>query len=175
MRTFLVVDKLQMKPGIYTLGITLSTKKYIWKIYMNPEPYLIFLFYHTTIKKYFKWKEYADFVKMDLLAFWRKVFQTQTIFNLKEIIYFTNTVMFNDVTGELNENLTSHYNHKLFDGCFNSQEQFDSIFPSNQLSEFIIMPKDIVNYYFKDTKHIQYGLNIELDGCEALVPYEYYK
>ncbi|MCX6159078.1 MAG: hypothetical protein NTY74_13950, partial [Ignavibacteriae bacterium] len=124
---------------------------------------------------YFKWKEYADFVKMDLTEIWSNRFQCKTIFSLNAIIYFTNLITFNGVTNELNENLTSHYNHKLFEGCFTSKEQFESIFPSNQFSEFIIMPRNLVRYYFKDTKHIQYGLNVELDGCEALVPYEYYK
>jgi hypothetical protein len=174
MRTFLVVDKLQMKPGIYTFGVTSYKNMYMWNIYM-PADWFDIWFYHTKIKKYFKWKEYADFVKMDLTEIWSNRFQCKTIFSLNAIIYFTNSITFNGVTNELNENITSQYNHKLFEGCFNSQEQFESIFPSNQFSEFIIMPKDLVSYYFKDTKHIQYGLNVELDGCEALVPYEYYK
>ena len=143
----------------------------MWDIYMRPGHYLIFWFYHTKIKKYLKWKEYVDFIKLDLIDIWGYVFQSQTIFNLKEIIYFTNSITFNDETGEFNEDLTLYYNHILFEGCFTSKEQFDSIFPSNQLSEFIIMPRDLVSDYFKDTKDIQLGLNIELDGCEALTPF----
>jgi hypothetical protein len=175
MRTFLIVDKLQMKPGIYNLGITSSLNKYMWKIYMRPVHYLIFWFYHTKMKKYFKWKEYVDFIKLDLNDGWGNEFKSKTTFNLKEIIYFTNSIIFGDERCEFNENLTSHFKHKLFEGCFNSKEQFDSIFPPNQLSEFIIMPRDVVRDYFEDTKHIQYGLNIELDGCEALIPYKYYQ
>ncbi|MCX6158715.1 MAG: hypothetical protein NTY74_14220, partial [Ignavibacteriae bacterium] len=61
MRTFLIVDKLQMKPGIYNFGVISYKKMYMWKIYM-PADWFDIWFYHTKIKKYFKWKEYADFV-----------------------------------------------------------------------------------------------------------------
>lgn len=177
MKTFLVVEKLLMDPGIYSaelnqIGEKASNemKKYFDLTYAIP---LLGQFkqIHSLIKNMMNYKilnsnKGYKINKINLNGKLNDHFK----YNLDEAVYFPNLIVFDNESRILNNNLNVFYDNIIFEGLFQSKEHFNLIFPTNKISELFIVNKEYVGKYFPNTKNINLGLNIELQDANILVP-----
>lgn len=170
MRTFLVVEKL-LNPGVYSVELSNMAKEFIKENVNLKFPFfqinkLYNLIYARTLK--YKQESY-DLLNINSRS---EILKDKSVlpFGIDEMMYFTNSPIFKTENNNLNESLYLFYNEQFFQGCFNSEEHFKLVFPSNTYAELIIVDRKFVNKYFKNTKDIKYGLNVELEGFEELIP-----
>lgn len=172
MKTYLVVDKLAAKPGIYGVNVD---KIQLWKFIKTNYPSLALLlipYYgipafsaYISARLGFKFgtNSVSHLVKIAGLK------QKQQIIGSldKEDLLFDNAII---IYSELLNNRYNIIDNRVFDGVFKKPEQLKEILHPNRMAELIILTKESVQENFPQTQNVTLGLNIANDDNSMLIP-----
>lgn len=172
MKTYLIVDKLAAKSGIYGINVNKTQlKDFIKKEY----PSLALL-----IIPYYGIPAFAGYVafKLGFKLGKNSVPKLTKIADLKSVDKLigksdSNDILFDDAIILFSDLINNKYkiiDHKMFDSVFKKPEQLKEVLPSDRMAELIIISKKSALKHFPKTQNIMLGLNVANDDNTMLIP-----
>ena len=169
MITYLVVDKLPAKPGVY--GVFSSKEQLDKIISLKTSDFTIFAPYiglsylglRLGLKAYGFFNSDSKIIKIrDIVPIDNRIGTPDSIdIILQNIILLNNKL--------INENYDI-YDNIIFDGVFKKKSHLESILPINKQSELVIITKKDARNVFRESEFIKNGLNVSDEGNKKLFP-----